>query len=361
MNVVVIAEQLRRAVPGGIGTYVRGLAHGLDSLIADDTAADRLHVSFHASRAPAPDPLADLGFPVRTSMLPGALLTRAWDRGLPVPLPASADVLHATSFAAPWRTRVPLSMMVHDLAWRKVPDAYPRRGRQWHDRALGHALAGARLFVTPSTATAGDLVAAGAPAGRVEVVPEGCDHLPPPDRRGATRVLDRHGVSGPYLLTVSTLEPRKNLPRLLAAYAKARPRLPDRWPLVVVGPPGWGPEVAPVEGAMVTGRVTDAVLAGLYAGARCVAYVPLMEGFGLPALEAMAACVPVVASPMPSTGDASLEVDPTDEDAIADGLVTAAADERARAELVTAGLQRARQLTWAVAARRHVELWRSIR
>jgi alpha-1,3-rhamnosyl/mannosyltransferase len=89
-------------------------------------------------------------------------------------------------------------------------------------------------------------------------------------------------------------------------------------------------------------------------------YVPRREGFGLPAVEAMAAGAPVVASPMPSTGGAALEVDPEDEDAIADALVRVVTDDGLRGELVAAGTARAGELTWEAAARRHVELWRTL-
>ncbi|HEX2275012.1 MAG TPA: glycosyltransferase, partial [Acidimicrobiales bacterium] len=94
-----------------------------------------------------------------------------------------------------------------------------------------------------------------------------------------------------------------------------------------------------------------------YARARVVAYVPLVEGFGLPAVEAMAAGAPVVASPMPSTGGAALEVDPLDTEAIAEALVGAATDESTRAALVEAGTRRAGALTWKATARRHHEIW----
>jgi glycosyltransferase involved in cell wall biosynthesis len=106
--------------------------------------------------------------------------------------------------------------------------------------------------------------------------------------------------------------------------------------------------------------VGGAVLAALYAGARCLAYVPLVEGWGLPAVEAMAAATPVVASSLPSAGSAALEVDPTDVAAVARGLVVAAGDDRRRSELVTAGLLRARELTWAAAAAAHRALWESL-
>ena len=351
-----MAEQLRRAVPGGIGTYVRGLAQGLTAL-----GTDGPELSLWASRAPRrdDDPVATLG-PVVTSPLPGPALIWAWDRGL-AGFSGEADVVHATSLAVPPRRRAPVTAMVHDLAWRRVPDAYPRRGRRWHEAALGRAVDRASVLLAPSSATADDLLAAGADAGRVEVVEEGADHLPSPDHASAEARLRRLGVGGPYLLTVSTLEPRKNLRRLVAAYNAARPRLGGAWPLLVVGPAGWGEQGPPAgDGVVLAGTVDPATLAALYAGARVVAYVPLVEGFGLPAVEAMAAGVPVVASPMPSTDGAALEVDPLVTGAIADALVRAATDEDTRSELVEAGVRRAGSLTWKAAARRHHEIWTAV-
>jgi alpha-1,3-rhamnosyl/mannosyltransferase len=111
---------------------------------------------------------------------------------------------------------------------------------------------------------------------------------------------------------------------------------------------------------VLAGSVDAAPLAALYAGARAQVYVPLVEGFGLPAVEAMAAGVPVVASPMPSTGGAALEVDPLDTGAIADALVQVTTDEATRSGLVQAGAERASRLTWKAAARRHQEIWTAL-
>jgi glycosyltransferase involved in cell wall biosynthesis len=241
------------------------------------------------------------------------------------------------------------------MAWRQVPDAFPWRGRRWHEAALRRALDRAALLIVPSRQTA-----AAVRDRKAHVVEEGCDHLPPPDHDGARRLLDGLGVSGPFLLTVSTLEPRKNLPRLMEAYRAARGRLPEPWPLVVVGPVGWGPALRPEAGVVLAGFVDEAVKAALMAQARCLAYVPLLEGWGLPATEAMAMGAPVVASPMPSIGQAALVVDPADTSAIADGLVAASADGARRSQLTDAGARRAKELTWGAAAARHVELWRGL-
>lgn len=365
MSVLLVAEQLRREVPGGIGTYILGLLRGLAAL-----GPDAPDVTLHASRPPSrPDPLSAHGLPVVSSRLPGPLLVAAWDRGLVGP-PTGFPVVHASSLATPPARGMALVVTVHDLAWREVPDTFPARGRRWHEAALGRAQERARLFIVPSRRTADALVAAGADVRRVEVVEEGCDHLPPADAAGADALLARHGVRGGYLLAVGTLEPRKNLARLVEAYALARPRLPEPWPLVVAGPAGWDGSAAagdrgrgapsPPDGVVLLGPVAGAVLAGLYRRARCLAYVPLVEGFGLPAVEAMHACTPVVVSAVPSVGSAGLQVDPLDVAVIAEALLTAAADDRARAELVTGGLLRARELTWEATAHRHVELWRAL-
>ena len=337
MRVVVVTEQLRRRVPGGIGTYVRGLLGGLAAMADGE-----------------PSVIAPY-----TSRLPGPVATRLWDRSLGRNV--VGDVVHAPSLAIP-PTTAPLTVFVHDLAWREMPEAYPARGRQWHEAALVRAVERADALLVPSERTA-ELLAPDVAdrAVTIDVVPEGCDHLPPPDDAGAAALLDRLGVNGPFLLTVGTIQPRKNLERLLAAYALARPKLPEPWPLVVVGATGWGATLRPVDGAVLAGAPDDAVLAALYRRARLLAYVPLAEGFGLPPIEAMHAGVPVVASPLPSTGTAAFDVDPVDTDAIGTALLTVATDDSTRTDLVRRGTDHAATMTWADAARRHMAIWRRVR
>jgi glycosyltransferase involved in cell wall biosynthesis len=357
-----VAEQLRRPVAGGIGTFAAGLLGGLTAVTAGAAPApdDVTSLTLYASRpAVVPDPLGEYGFPLRCSPLTTRALTRAWAWGL-VGTPHGAAVVHSVSLAAPPPRGAALVVTVHDLAWRSVPEAFPRRGRRWHDAALHRALQRATRFCVPSSEVAADLVAAGADATRVEVVGEGSDHLAPPDDAAARRLLEEHGVTGPFLLSVGTLEPRKNLRRLSEAYGAARSSLPGDWPLVVVGPLGWGPSHHWAPGVVTVGRVPGPILVGLYRAARLLAYVPLVEGFGLPPVEAMRSGTPVVATPMPSIGDAAEVVDPRRADSIAAGLVAVATDEARRARLVEAGHRHVATMTWETVARRHLALWSAL-
>ncbi len=361
-DVSLVVQQLRRAVPGGIGTYCTGLLAGLAALGQGGAALPALELVASATRA-RPDPLRAWGVPVRAVPVPGPLLTRLWDAGIDAG--TRGAVVHALSLASPPARGRALVVTVHDLAWLDVPQAFPARGRRWHQAALDRAVARASRLVVPSAAVADAVVGAGAAAGRVVVVEHGSDHLPPADDRGAGELLARLGVAGPFVLAVGTLEPRKNLARLTEAHRRAQARLGERMPLVVVGPRGWGDGApaagAPAAEAVAAGPVPAAVLAGLYRRARLLAYVPLAEGFGLPPLEAMAAGTPVVCSAVPSAGGAALQVDPTDVDAIAGALVEVATDDATRRDLVAAGYRRAAARTWRASAAEHVALWQALR
>lgn len=354
-RVLVVAEQLRRNPPGGIGTYIRGLLQGLDAL----EPGNRPAVELLASRprgGDSPDLMAGLGYPVHNSMLPGPVLTRAWDRGL-VRAPRGFGLIHATSVASLETGSVPLVATVHDLLWRRLPTAYPHRGREWHEAALARLLHRADRFIVPAEEVASDLQNAGAPAEAVTVIPMGSDHLPPPDAAAGAALLERLGVTGPYLLSVGTLEPRKNLVRLIEAYQRIRSELPEPWPLLLVGPSGWGKQVAPAAGVVLTGLISAGELSALYGQARLLAYVPLVEGFGLPPVEAMGFGAPVVASPLPGTGGAAFEVDPHDVESIAAGILRVATDEAERSRLIAAGRAHSRDLAWSSIARRHIAVW----
>ena len=366
-RVLLAVEQLRRRVPGGIGSYARGLLQGLDECAAADEPGD---VTLLASRAPrGGDPLAAFGRPLLASRLPGPLLTRVWDVG-GWRVPAAYDVVHSVSLAAPapragsrWASVV----TVHDVAWRRVPEATTRRGRRWHESALRRAVSANCALVVTSQLVASDLQRDGVDPDRITIVRGGSDHLSDEDLTGADSLLERLGVRGPFLLTVGTLEPRKNIARLVDAFVSVRSSVPDV-ALVVVGPTGWG-EAAPRDVARLdvhfTGGVSDAVLAGLYRRARAFAYVPLTEGYGLPPLEAMRAGLPAVVSrEVPSAHDVgdpapapARLVDPLDVEDIAAGTLEVLTDDILRADLVMRGERHAAARTWHDAAHRHLQLW----
>ncbi len=371
-SVLLAVEQLRRRVPGGIGAYASGLLGGLAVCAAE---GDRVELTLLASRAPGPDdPLAAFGLPVRSSLLPGPLLTRAWDHGVRH-APEGFDVVHSVSMAAPPLRRTSRSRLVvtvHDVAWRRHPDATTPRGRRWHEAALLRAHEHGADIVVPSRLVAADVVASGIDATRISVVPGGADHLPDPDPAATDALLARVGVSGEYLLTVGTLEPRKNVDRLVQAFRQVRPSLPGPWPLVIVGPAGWGPEPSmrhETDGIVFTGALPAPVLAELYRRARAFAYVPLTEGYGLPPLEAMRVGTPtLVANEVPSVHDlgeagpaAALVVDPLDVGDIAAGLAVVLSDDAVRADLAVRGAAYARTRTWHAAARAQIEVWRALR
>jgi glycosyltransferase involved in cell wall biosynthesis len=357
-RVGVVAEQLLRPVPGGVGRYVRALATHLPV----EAAVDRGAVEFLVARHP-PDRLAAVGLPVGTWQLawPGRLVTRTWVTlrrpALPGGLLDQLDLVHATSAAVPPTGSRPLVATVHDLAFRHFPDAYPAAGRRYHERSARIVADEAARVLVPSEATARDLAELyGVDRGRVTITPLGVEVPPEPDRAGAERLLRDLGVRGPFLLAVGTLEPRKNLPRLLDAFGEVADELPGHW-LVVVGPVGWGPRLRPTWDSVrvkLAGPVGDALLHAIYQAADGLAYPSLYEGFGLPVLEAMANGTPVLTSDRSSlpevAGDAALLVDPHDRSAIAAGLVRLAGDEDLRRRLVEAGRRRAAGFTWRATA-----------
>jgi glycosyltransferase involved in cell wall biosynthesis len=378
-RILMAVEQLRRSVPGGIGAYARGLLRGLAQCDVGGQPTDLTLLASRmlrrpgAGRAPGGDPLAQFGRPIVLSPLPGPLLTRAWDHGWSA-VPAGYDIVHSVSLAAPpHRAGDPVRSVVtvHDVAWRRHPEATTKRGREWHEAALCRARDSGAALVVTSRFVAADLIGDGVDPDRITIVHGGSDHLVAEDPAATDALLSRLGVPGPFLLTVSTLEPRKNVHRLLQAVRQLRGTLPEPWPLVIVGPAGWGPALPSPEdqqGVVFAGAVPDAVLTGLYRRARAFAYVPLTEGYGLPPLEAMRVGTPtVVANEVPSVHDLGQSglppariVDPMDVEDIAAGIAAVLTDDTLRADLAARGEAYARSRTWRAAAEDHVRLWRAL-
>jgi glycosyltransferase involved in cell wall biosynthesis len=259
------------------------------------------------------------------------------------------DLLHCPTQRAPARRRSPVVVTVHDLATLRLPDAFNRWTRTYSRALLPRVVRAANHVIAVSEFTASELGSVlGLEAAKITVVPNGV---------GAPFGPDGDSASGDYVLAVATIEPRKNLNRLAEAFASLGPRVPE---LRLVGPKGWG-RVDLDQRVRQLGVVPDHELARLYRGARCFAYIPLYEGFGLPVLEAMASGAPVVASDIPPlrevAGPAAVYVDPFSPDDIARGLREA---EQRRDELVEAGRERAAAFSWKRTAEETLEVYRSV-
>jgi glycosyltransferase involved in cell wall biosynthesis len=268
-------------------------------------------------------------------------------------LPAKArrdgvDVLHCPTHRAPFRSRVPLVVTFHDLAVLRHPETFNSWTRTYSRLALPRVAKAARRLIAVSEFTRRELLELlEVSEDKVRVIPNAAGPLFGPDGDAA---------DGDYVLAVSTLEPRKNLRRIIDGFQRAKL---DGCRLLVTGMRGWGDVDLDGENVRWVGFVGDQELARLYRGARCVAYVPLYEGFGLPVLEAMACGTPVVAARNEAAeevaGDAAVLVDPLDPEAIAAGL--AEAIDR-REELRQRGLERAAAFSWAESARATIQVYR---
>ena len=284
-----------------------------------------------------------LGLP-GTSRLATVMRDALW---YPLALPREArkhnlDVLHCPTFRAPFfSTPMPLVVTVLDLAVLRHPGMFNQWSRRYSRFAVPRVVQAADAVITISEFTRSEVVGLlGAPPEKVHAIPIAVE---------APFTAEGRRAEGDYVLAVGTLEPRKNLARVVEAARRLGAELR------VVGARGWGGVSAGGAGVTALGEVPDEELAALYRGAQAVAYPSLYEGFGLPVLEAMACGAPVVTSRGGATeelaGDAALLVDPLDPAAIAAGLEEAI---RRREELQLKGLARALSFSWDRVAR---ETW----
>jgi len=317
---------------------------------------------------------------LRTLPLSDDWLARIWHRlRLPIPVETvigRVDLFYSPDFVLPPtlpRTRTVLT--VHDLSFLHYPDHFVPKLVRYLEQVVPRSVARADRVLADSEATRTDLIRLlGVSPGKVEVLYSGVAprFRPGPEAGERERLKARYGIGDrPYVLSVGTLQPRKNFVRLIRAFARLSPAALRSAPLLVIaGGPGWLYEEVLEEAEKHGGRVRllgfvdDADLPALYRNASLFVFPSFYEGFGLPVLEAMACGVPVVcsdASSLPEVaGDAVLLVDPYDEEGLAAAMERALTEKTLRAEMKTKGLQQAARFTWDRAARQLLSVFEAV-
>ncbi|MCY4145516.1 MAG: glycosyltransferase family 1 protein [Chloroflexi bacterium] len=352
---------------GGIGRYVRDLTAALAHIDADSDYQLFVAGATHSSLPKAPA----ANFMWRATPASPRWLARLWHRAR-FPLPVEIftgriDLFHATDFVLPPTLPAARTLLtVHDLSFVRVPEAASPPLKAYLDAVVPRSVARAQHILADSQATKDDLVALyGAPADKITVLYCGVDARFQPVRdRGLLGACRRkYGLAGvDYLLSVGTVQPRKNYSRVIEAVAAARQQGCDLH-YAIAGGKGWLEDEMRATIARLgaqpyvhlLGLADDADLPALYSGARALVMASLYEGFGLPALEAFACGTPVISSNLSSlpevAGEAALLVDPYDVAGIAEAVLALEKQPALRQRLAQAGYQRAAGFTWQRSAR----------
>jgi len=266
---------------------------------------------------------------------------------------------------------------IHDLSFEHLPETFKRRSRTQLRLTVRHSARRAARIISLSEHGRRDIIETyGITAERVSTIPLAApsNFAPVHDNRELQRVRHNYGIDGDYILSVGSIQPRKNLARLVKAYASLRGnKSADKLPkLVLVGKCGWLydetlralEETGVKDSVVLTGYVPQADLPALYSGALCFVYPSYFEGFGLPPLEAMKCGAPVIVGNKTSlpevVGDAALAVDPFDVEAIASAMKKVIESSALRNELSIKGQGRAEAFDWRETARKTLAIYQEV-
>ena len=347
----------------GVGYYCQELLRSLVSLEEDDDYFVFSHRSLSANLVEPGERVrfaSDRFFPVRAFYL-HALLPGLLEREQP-------DLVHYTNFLAPIRDSHPYVVTVHDMSLERLRTLHHIGKRVYTRRLVPHVAERARLIVTNSEFSKWDIVRfLGIPESKIRVTPLGvAPEFRPTQGTEGDRVRRRYGLDRSYFLYVGNIEPRKNLRRLIEAFAS----IPNtEHVLAIVGNPSFrGSEPRKLVGSLGLGErvrflgyVPRADLPAILGGTTAFVYPSLLEGFGLPVLEAMACGRPVITSgnsgPAEVAADAALLIDPLRVDSIADAMNAVIEDDTLRSDLERRSLDRAARFSWRQTAERTREVY----
>jgi|SRR5579862_1927225 len=355
------------ARPVGAGVYTVALVDALDRRTDVDLHLAARRDDEHRWHRIAPAAEVHATAPTRRP----ARLTWEQTRAPALAVHIRPDAWHGPHYTMPLRADVPCVVTVHDMTFFDHPEWHERSKVVFFRRMIRAAARRAKGVVCVSAYTADRFRALTTPRAQVTVAHHGVDHarfLPGGDETTDRATLAVYGIEPPYIGFAGTIEPRKNVPALVQAFARLAVERPDLR-LVLAGSDGWGARAAReaiTRSGVATrivrpGYVDNGTVPALFRQAAVVAYPSFEEGFGLPALEGLACGAPVVTTAGSAlgevVGDAAVLAPPDDPAGLADAISRVLDDTALRARLQAAGPARAAQFTWDRCAEQHIEAY----